>query len=350
MGTNVPAREIVATVLAEGANFVGLSALLDTTMRYMRETIVELESQELRGKVKVLIGGAPTSSEFAAEIGADAHCKDAFAAVAAAESFAKGGKQVKESNAAYQVAVSTGLYAKPQGIKGKYDHVRRYWKDEVTRFFLRPYLTQLRKRRQQKGIRILDLGCGSGDGFELLTGSRDPSVPVADTSNEVLPSHKVAFYKGIDLNEELLEQGRSVFQGWRQVDFAQGDFSQGLPLASGEPGYDIYFTSYGTMSHCRDREAVQLLSEIALHATPGAIIIADWLGAYFFEWQDLWASPLEEDYAMDYYVSYLYDNPREAARHLPSIWLRLMDQPTLLRIVERANERAGGEARFTRNF
>ncbi len=249
---------------------------------------------------------------------------------------------MKESNTAYKVAVSTGLYAKPQGLRGKYDHVRRFWEDEVTRFFLRPYLTRLRKRRRQEGIRILDLGCGSGDGFELLTGSRDPSRPVADASNEVLPFQEVAFYKGIDLSEELLEQGRAVFQGLAQVEFGRGDFSQGLPVASGEPAYDIYFTSYGTMSHCHDWEAVRLLSEIALHAAPGSVVMADWLGAYSFEWQDLWISPLEEDYVMDYYVSYLYDNPRAAACHLPALRLRLMDQPTLLRILEKANDRAGG--------
>ncbi len=92
LGTDVPAREIASAVAAEGADFVGLSALLDTTMRYMRKTIAELEKQGLREKVKVLIGGAPTSPEFAAEIGADSHCKDAFAAVAAAESFIRGGK------------------------------------------------------------------------------------------------------------------------------------------------------------------------------------------------------------------------------------------------------------------
>lgn len=88
LGVGVPAERIVRAVEEEEADFVGLSALLDTTMRYMAETIEQLETRRLRPRVKVIIGGAPTSPEFAATIGADAHCKDAFAAVATANRLA----------------------------------------------------------------------------------------------------------------------------------------------------------------------------------------------------------------------------------------------------------------------
>lgn len=90
LGTNVPSAEIVAAVEKEKPAFLGLSALLDTTMPYMEKTIRELEAAGLRDRVKVIIGGAPTSPEFAANIGADAHCRDAFAAVATTEKLAGG--------------------------------------------------------------------------------------------------------------------------------------------------------------------------------------------------------------------------------------------------------------------
>lgn len=90
LGVDVPAEKIIAEVEKEGARFVGLSALLDTTMRYMARTVEKLRDKNLRDKVRVLIGGAPTSPEFASKIGADAHCKDAFAAVAVANKFAGG--------------------------------------------------------------------------------------------------------------------------------------------------------------------------------------------------------------------------------------------------------------------
>ncbi len=90
LGVNVPADRIVNAVEEEGAEFVGLSALLNTTMSYMEDTIKKLEARGLRKKVKVLIGGAPTSPGFAKRIGADAHCKDAFAAIDTANRLAAG--------------------------------------------------------------------------------------------------------------------------------------------------------------------------------------------------------------------------------------------------------------------
>jgi len=60
---------------------LGMSALLTTTMRVMGDIIDKLKEEGLRDKVKVFIGGAPTSPEFADQIGANAHCADAFQAI-----------------------------------------------------------------------------------------------------------------------------------------------------------------------------------------------------------------------------------------------------------------------------
>jgi len=80
-GTDVPSDLIIDAVRDNQAPFLGLSALLTTTMRNMKEVIEKLKSEGLRDNVKVLIGGAPTSKDFAAQIGADAYCKDAFEAL-----------------------------------------------------------------------------------------------------------------------------------------------------------------------------------------------------------------------------------------------------------------------------
>jgi 5-methyltetrahydrofolate--homocysteine methyltransferase len=82
LGTDVPADKIVASVEEQKPTFLGLSALLTTTMREMKTVIDKLADASLRDKVKVLIGGAPTSPEFGEKIGADQHCADAFQAVA----------------------------------------------------------------------------------------------------------------------------------------------------------------------------------------------------------------------------------------------------------------------------
>ena len=81
LGADVPTDQIVQAVKEHQAPFLGLSALLTTTMRVMGDVIEQLKKTGLRDRVKVLIGGAPTSDGFAREIGADAHCKDAFQAI-----------------------------------------------------------------------------------------------------------------------------------------------------------------------------------------------------------------------------------------------------------------------------
>jgi len=87
LGVDVPADKIVEEAEKEGANLIGLSALLDTTMGNMKKTINKLEEKGLRSQIKVIIGGAPTTPEFAEKIGADAHCKDAFEAVRTVNSY-----------------------------------------------------------------------------------------------------------------------------------------------------------------------------------------------------------------------------------------------------------------------
>lgn len=82
LGTDVKAEKIVEAVVEHKPVFLGLSALLTTTMREMRNVIGKLEESSIRDGVRVVIGGAPTSSEFARKIGADNYCADAFSAVA----------------------------------------------------------------------------------------------------------------------------------------------------------------------------------------------------------------------------------------------------------------------------
>jgi 5-methyltetrahydrofolate--homocysteine methyltransferase len=81
LGNDVPADRIVSHVRESGARYLGLSALLTTTMREMGTIIQTLGQEGLRDQVRILIGGAPTSKAFAQEIGADAYCRDAFHAI-----------------------------------------------------------------------------------------------------------------------------------------------------------------------------------------------------------------------------------------------------------------------------
>jgi corrinoid protein of di/trimethylamine methyltransferase len=81
LGVDVPASEFVKRVQETGANVVGLSALLTTTMLNQETVIEALEEAGLREQVKVVIGGAPTSTDWAQTIGADAYAENANEAV-----------------------------------------------------------------------------------------------------------------------------------------------------------------------------------------------------------------------------------------------------------------------------
>ncbi len=79
LGVDV-APEAFVDAVHEGANLIGMSALLTTTMSNMGATIQALKAAGLRDKVKVMIGGAPVTEEFAKSIGADAFAPDASSA------------------------------------------------------------------------------------------------------------------------------------------------------------------------------------------------------------------------------------------------------------------------------
>jgi 5-methyltetrahydrofolate--homocysteine methyltransferase len=85
LGRDVAPEVFVKAVTEHGANIVGISALMTTTMPAMKRTIDALVKAGLRQRVKVMIGGAPVSQAFADEIGADGYAKDSTLAVVRAK-------------------------------------------------------------------------------------------------------------------------------------------------------------------------------------------------------------------------------------------------------------------------
>jgi len=88
LGVNVPPAKFVEAIKQHNAHLAGLSSLLTTTMPAMRTTVKAIREAGLT--VKVLIGGAPITQEFAAEIGADGYARDAGTAVDAAMGLLQG--------------------------------------------------------------------------------------------------------------------------------------------------------------------------------------------------------------------------------------------------------------------
>lgn len=85
IGIDVTCDKFVEAVKENNADILCMSALLTTTMTYMKDVIQALEDAGIRSQVKVMIGGAPVSQGFADEIGADGYSDNANTAVAVAK-------------------------------------------------------------------------------------------------------------------------------------------------------------------------------------------------------------------------------------------------------------------------
>jgi 5-methyltetrahydrofolate--homocysteine methyltransferase len=84
LGTDVPPQKFVAAVLEHKPDILGMSALLTTTTKAMPTTLQALADAGVRDQVKVIIGGAPITDDFAKKIGADGFAADAGSAARAA--------------------------------------------------------------------------------------------------------------------------------------------------------------------------------------------------------------------------------------------------------------------------
>ena len=87
LGINNPVEKYLDAIEEHGPDILGMSALLTTTMPYMKVVIDTMKEKGMRDDYVVLVGGAPLNEEFAKAIGADAYCRDAAVAVETAKSF-----------------------------------------------------------------------------------------------------------------------------------------------------------------------------------------------------------------------------------------------------------------------
>ena len=89
LGINNPVENYLEAIDKEQADILGMSALLTTTMPYMKVVIDTLVQQGIRDDYVILVGGAPLNEEFSKSIGADAYCRDAAVAVETAKELMK---------------------------------------------------------------------------------------------------------------------------------------------------------------------------------------------------------------------------------------------------------------------
>ena len=80
LGTNVPSEKIISALKETGIKVLCLSALLTTTMPMQKDVIDKLKAEGMKDDIKVFVGGAPVTREYAESIGADGYAEDAASA------------------------------------------------------------------------------------------------------------------------------------------------------------------------------------------------------------------------------------------------------------------------------
>lgn len=211
----------------------------------------------------------------------------------------------------YADAVRRGDYDTHIGnLAGKHDNVRSYWEDQLTRLTLRPYITKLVERTRDEGrkVRILDLGCGAGQGYELLTKIDQRDLDLGLYHQRVLTAADLDCYLGIDLSKSMVERGNELYATNPVVRFQQGDLNDGLRAVAAEAPFDLYFCAYGSLSHLETNSLRQLLADTLRHAANGTLIVMDLLGRNSLEWPAYWTATTDAEKYRTYSMSYLYRN------------------------------------------
>ncbi len=202
----------------------------------------------------------------------------------------------------YETAVQMGFYGNDDsGLTGKKDNVRKFWEDVFIKLVTRPFVEK--RPVENSRFRILDLGSGSGEGLELLT-HIPPSNPEKNTKNDfVLKYSDIQLYKGIDISPAMVSQGRANYRDFGNVSFDYGNLEEGLPPAIlREKPFDLYFSSYGSLSHLHPEALRQLFEQIFKHAKTGSVLIFDIHGKYSPAWPKYWS--MEKTF-LPYTMAYL---------------------------------------------
>ena len=232
------------------------------------------------------------------------------------------------------------------GLEGKFDNVRRKWEDELLRAALRANVTGLveRKRRSLQRLRVVDLGCGRGEGFELLTESACGRVDSFSAESLVEPE-MLSYYAGVDMSNELVRAGNGLFKETGKVLLKQGDLREGPGLEKADPPFDLFLSTYGTLSHLTDSQLESLLVAVAKHS-PDAIIVADVMGRFSYEWPSRWSETGAGELNMEEYTLARRGDDWEDQSARPGRFpLRFWSQGELEALIARAARAASREMR-----
>jgi SAM-dependent methyltransferase len=245
----------------------------------------------------------------------------------------------------YAAAVDSGAYERDTGgLFGKYDNVRRFWEDQINRYTLRDFLFELvaRKHKALSRVRVIDLGCGAGEGYEILTNVHKGDLSLSSKEVDVMRPQMIGEYRGVDISPAMVEKARQNYAANPKLHFEVADLNEGLPVTQEDPPYDIYFSSFGSLSHLEDDAFARVIEDICDHMGQTAIFVADLVGRYSYEWQCYWDDPEPgEGPLRPYSMSYIYPPHLRDNGHVERFPLRFWGGEELDAFVTQICERKG---------
>ncbi len=200
----------------------------------------------------------------------------------------------------FDIAAQQGFYGPEKGgLFGKKDNVRKYWEDIAIKMNLRPFIHEILDRKGK--LRVADLGCGSGEGYNLLLSI--PNEIHSEHREFVIDKNDIELYLGVDISENMIKTGKEIHSAEKNVKFMQGDLSKDHSFLQEGP-FDIIFSTYSSPSHLTERELINLIKRIAETHSNKICIVLDLFAMYSAEWPGYWGNYSLE--LKEYNMTWLY--------------------------------------------
>lgn len=219
----------------------------------------------------------------------------------------------------FETAVQHGFYSsKTGGLIGLDDNVRKYWEDISIKTAIRRPILRLLQIKDR--LRILDLGCRSGDGYELLA-HLPPVNKMTVQRDFILQDSTIKQYLGVDLSREMICKGRNNYSGKDNIEFLETNLATDFSYLTKVP-FDIYFSSYGSLSHLTYTELENIFGHILYSNNEEFVIAIDLFGKFSPEWPQYWKKNDEE--LLEYNMNWLNSSNQQfydkEVIHLVRFW------------------------------
>ena len=227
----------------------------------------------------------------------------------------------------FETAVKLGYYGiEKGGLFGKKDNVRKYWEDTSIKNLLKPLILDLLSNKNK--IRIADFGCGSGEGYELIT-----HILSSDNISQrdfLLNPDQIGLYLGLDISESMVNMGNSIYSKNRNMKFAKADLSKEYPFLDEEP-FDIYLSTYSSPSHLTELELKNLVEKIFNHTSGKSYLVLDLFGKFSPEWPCYWNNSDKE--MLPYNMSWLHLPAVLNANDVEEYFVKFWDSESLIKML-----------------